>query len=77
MAASDPFTDGYVGVPSSAPLRRGIGAGLYITSAGLLDFTTQGGTRLSFEVVAGQLVPFRVSQLNQGTTAGVIVGTHR
>lgn len=76
MSLSDPFKDGYVVTPGNSNLQRGAD-GLWIATDGDLKFTTLGGGVIGpYPVVAGQIIPFRVAQVNTGTTATVIAGTH-
>lgn len=75
-AISDPFCDGLVATPANSNLPF-VGDGIYVWTAGNLEFMTQSGTVIGpYAVVAGQLVPFRCRQIRSGTTATVTVGKH-
>lgn len=77
MSLSDPFVDGVEVTPADTNLRRGIADGLFVTVDGNLKITTLGGSVLGpFPVTAGMIIPFRVAQVNTGTTATVIAGFH-
>lgn len=75
MSAGGPWRDAQAVTPADTPLRRGTADGIYVWTDGNLEFTTELGTRLGpYAVVAGQVIPIRVKQINSGTTSEVTVG---
>lgn len=75
MSLSDPFKS-KVDFTLDSPLSS-VGDGIYVWTAGNLNFTDNGGkVHGTYAVVAGQLIPWRVTQINTGTDAVIEVGTH-
>lgn len=73
MSLSNPFSGAITGTGA----RKAQGNGIYVWEAGDLEFKTTDGTVVGpYPVVAGQMVPFRCTELLSGTTATVSVGTH-
>lgn len=73
MSLSDPFSTA-IDYTEGSPLKV-VGSGIYVWEDGDLEFVTMGGQTVGpYAVVAGQLVPFRVKQINAATTAVITVG---
>lgn len=73
MSLSDPFSK-VIPYTLDKPLQS-VGSGIYVWADGNLNFTAMDGTVVgTVAVVAGQLIPFRVKQINTGTTAGISIG---
>ena len=77
MSFSDPWYDAEIVTPANTNLAKQC-TGLYVWTAGDLKFKTAAGTVVGpYAVVAGQVVPFQVSQVMTGTTAVVSAGYGR